>query len=166
MRRVGATFSTGKAPRSLGIDPGGNHLYVLNQDDSTISAFNIHAQSGFLREIPGSPYAIGETPTAFAIHPNGRLVYVANMASSNIATFDRNPLTGVLTERPPRLSVAGSPTSIAIDASGQLVYIGTKTGIQILKIGENDGRLKERVKVSTDKTPTSISLDQFRQLIR
>jgi|GEM_PF-6359222 len=53
---------TGGNPFSTTIDRAGRRLFVANWSDGAVSSYAIDADSGALREVPGSPFAVGPAP--------------------------------------------------------------------------------------------------------
>lgn len=133
------------------VDPGGNSLYVTNEDlgnasnsagDQGVDGFSITPASGNLAPLATSPYIIPIIdssdelqPTEIAINPSGSFVYVGlgnylPDSGGSIAGFTRDSVTGALT------LMAGSPfpsesssntsvtfvSSISVDPSGKFLY--------------------------------------------
>lgn len=113
---AGSPFPLPNNPFSLVVDPSGNYLYVVNQNeayqtsyppsqyDGSVSAFSINAASGALAPLAGSPYTDGINPTSIAIDPTGGFAYTAATkyttgytAFAQILGFSINSSTGVLT---------------------------------------------------------------------
>ena len=143
LQRVSAPIASGNTPVALAVDPTGNHLYAINQGANTISAYQIHYQSGLLRPLEGAPFATGNKPVAIAIHPEGKTVYVVNRKSRDICTYRRDSLTGVLKEITPRLPAGEKPVAMVLDASGRYAYLLNENAATLVKynINADDGQL-------------------------
>jgi 6-phosphogluconolactonase len=128
-------FAAGKFPQSVAVDPIGKFAYVVNEADSTISAYDI-GPSGALTQISGSPFLTGEAPQSVVVGPNGKFVYVVDADSANgngdISGYTINPASGALT------LIAGSPfpaglapLSAAVDPRGKFIYVANADGSNI-----------------------------------
>jgi 6-phosphogluconolactonase (cycloisomerase 2 family) len=126
-------FSTGLSPTYGMIDSTGNHLYVTNYDDQTMSEYTINNTTGALTAMPLSPVLIGyktppppttldgKNPGSFTINPAGTLlfatfqtghIYYFPMTSGNIS----NSFTG-------QIQLSGSVLNhIIINRSGNYIY--------------------------------------------
>jgi 6-phosphogluconolactonase (cycloisomerase 2 family) len=99
-----AAYPTGQKPTGIVLDPTGKYLYVANNTDSTISAYNVNASSGALTEMNGSPFAAGAAPWYLAVDPLGKFLYATNPASNTITGYTIAS-SGTLTQ------FVGSPAS-------------------------------------------------------
>src|SRR5262249_59949217 len=52
----------GTKPVSLGVNSGGQFLFVLNQGSTNISVLSIDTTRGLLTQIAGSPFAVAANP--------------------------------------------------------------------------------------------------------
>ncbi|HWM68394.1 MAG TPA: beta-propeller fold lactonase family protein [Steroidobacteraceae bacterium] len=117
---VGAQVPVGTSPTAVSIDPSGKFAYVANATGQ-LYGFRIHAFTGELLPIPGSPLLVGGTPRTIAFDPTGRVAYMANTTSNDISTFNIDGSTGALTGF--GLSTdAGNPISITVDPTGRFVH--------------------------------------------
>lgn len=122
----------GSNPVSVGVNSGGQFLFVLNQGSlspaapATISVFSIDSTRGLLSQVAGSPFPFASltapNPQILAVSPNAAALYVSNGPLGTISGFAIGS-GGILTE------VAGSPfaaggniTGITIDPKGQFLY--------------------------------------------
>jgi len=87
----------------LAIDPAGKFVYVVNDDDNTISAYAIDATSGGLTPLAGSPVPVHRGSDALAIEAAGKFAYVSSVESDSIFAYAIDATTGALTP------IAGSP---------------------------------------------------------
>ena len=116
---MGSPFAAGGTPNSLVIEPSGKYLYVTNNGDNTISAYQIDSSSGALAQISGSPFAItggGSEPEQIVVDPTGKYLYVACAALNGNSTgavtaFSITASTGAITQ------LSGSPFSLGTNAS-------------------------------------------------
>jgi 6-phosphogluconolactonase (cycloisomerase 2 family) len=80
-----ATVSAGANPTGIAISPNGVYAYVSNQDDGTVSQYQISA--GRLTAMPTATVASGSAPWGVAISPDGRYAYVANSGEGTVSQF-------------------------------------------------------------------------------
>ncbi len=72
------TLKVGRHPQDLAWAPDGEHLYVTNVDDHTVSVINL-AKRHVTATIP-----VGASPTSIAITPTGKKAYVTNLDDGTI----------------------------------------------------------------------------------
>ena len=118
----------GRLPNSVAVDAIGQFLYVVSEEDSTVSAFSIDPALGTGDDVPGSPfYDAGGIPVSVTVDPTGRFVYVANSGSiagvpGNVSAYSIGS-SGALTPVPGSPFAAGvDPLSVAVDPTGRFVY--------------------------------------------
>jgi 6-phosphogluconolactonase (cycloisomerase 2 family) len=112
----------GASAVSIAIDPGDKFAYVLTT--AGLIAFTIHATTGTLTPVAGSPVAVGSTPAAVAIDPSGSFLYVANGGSNNVSAYSINSGTGALSTVSGSPFLAGTdPVAISFDKSGKFIYV-------------------------------------------
>ncbi len=92
----------GAGPRHSAFSPDGRHLYVVNEINSTLAAFDYRAADGALKPIATwstLPLDFTQKSTAaeVRVHRSGRFVYSSNRGHDSIAIFARDPATGGLT---------------------------------------------------------------------
>jgi 6-phosphogluconolactonase len=58
------------APYSLGFDLSGSLLYVINNQQGSVSGFAVDKSSGALSPVAGSPFPAGSGPTSLAVLNN------------------------------------------------------------------------------------------------
>ncbi|HAN56231.1 MAG TPA: hypothetical protein DCQ77_08615, partial [Betaproteobacteria bacterium] len=67
----GSPFTAGIEPASITVNPAGTLAYVANQGNfghkGSISVYRIHAATGALTPIPGSPFTFGTKPDFITI---------------------------------------------------------------------------------------------------
>jgi 6-phosphogluconolactonase len=133
-------------PRHLAFAPDGRFLYLINELDGTVNAYEVDARSGALTErqtVAFLPADFPDKPSAADLHitPDGRFLYGSERASNTIAGFAVDPASGRLTpigsvptEPPPR--------GFRIDPRGRfLLAVGqTSNRMSVYAIG-GDGKL-------------------------
>jgi 6-phosphogluconolactonase len=171
---VCANSSVCSNPVALGVNSGGQFLFVLNQGavppataaPATISVFSIDTARGLLTPIAGSPFPfaslVAPNPQFLAVSPTAGLVYVSNGVSGTISGFSI-AANGTLSE------VAGSPfsvgadiTGMAIDPKGQFLYAADQVNNKIASFSIQSGGALTPVAGSpfaTDLGPGSVAVD-------
>lgn len=116
----------GAGPRHLDFHPDTQDCYLINELDSTVTAFERDPRTGALAEIE----TVGTLPTEFAgendtadihVHPSGRFVYGSNRGHDSIATFEvegdgRLALTDCVSTR------GEWPRNFGLDPTGKFLF--------------------------------------------
>jgi cysteine-rich repeat protein len=124
-------------PWSLGLAPGGAHLYVLALHDDAIVTFARDAGNGtltFLRSLVDGSAGVTRlaNPAAIAFSPDGEFAYVAVNGDGAVVVLDRDPADGTLAFVEDELLsnasfVAVSPDGAHVYATAGLASGGTLT---------------------------------------
>jgi 6-phosphogluconolactonase (cycloisomerase 2 family) len=119
----GQTFATaGISLQAIAATPGGQTLYVSDQQGAALFAFAINPDTGVLTE-PPSTIPTGKGPQSIAIDLQGQFLYTANSLDSTISAFTIGA-GGSLTPILPTTVVQGNgPVTVSIDPNGQLLYV-------------------------------------------
>lgn len=163
----------GSGPRMLAFHPRLPILYLLNQNDSTLSVLDYERSSGILTERAASPTTAdrrtrSNAPAALAVHPSGDLLFVSNRGDDTIAVFVLDP-TGMpaLRETVPsdpeaRRSSAGSganPRHLALTTNGDWLFVANTTAdnVTVFRVDAVGGALEPASSVAL-ATPTCVAL--------
>src|SRR5262249_8148127 len=97
-----AAVAPGAGPRHFAFHPTGRHAYVINELNSTVTAFSYDAAKGVLTEVQSVttlPEGFKGTnyPAEVVVHPTGKFVYGSNRGHDSIAVFTVDAATGKLT---------------------------------------------------------------------
>jgi 6-phosphogluconolactonase len=92
------------------IHPNGKFVYSSNRTHDTISAFEVHSETGKLTLIEREPVR-GATPRNFNLDPSGRWLLAAGQDSHTLGVFEVNQETGELTWN---MSSVFAPTPICV----------------------------------------------------
>jgi 6-phosphogluconolactonase len=144
-----AKVNPGGGPRHFAFNPDGKHAYVINEMQSTVTAFDWDKAAGTLKEIqtlstlPKDYTGTGNSTAEVVAHPSGKFLYGSNRGHNSIAVFsvDRNKGTLTLVEN---ASTQGStPRNFAIDPSGKWLLAANQRSdnIVVFKIDQATGRL-------------------------
>ena len=137
-------------------DGSTNRVWVVNQDNNSVSVFNA-ATNSRLAEIP-----VGSGPRTLAVAPNGN-VWVANKHAATISMINPATLAVVQTRSLPFASqpfgIAFAPTGgfafVTLEASGTLLKLDAVTGATVASLAV--GRNPRQVSVNADGTIVYVS---------
>lgn len=124
----GAVLRPGAGPRHLAVHPNGRYLYLANELDNTVTAFNYDAADATLREfqtLSTLPDRFRGENTVADIHPHpdGRWVYLSNRGHDSIAIYRCDAASGSL-EPAGHVPCGGAhPRNFAIDARGWVMVV-------------------------------------------
>lgn len=95
------TTKPGAGPRQLVMHPGGGFAYLINELDSTMTAFRYDADRGALSAVQTVPtlplgFAGRSTCAEVQIAPSGRFLYGSNRGHDSIAIYAIDPRNGTL----------------------------------------------------------------------
>lgn len=121
----------GAGPRHFTFHPNGKFAYVINELNSTITAFAYDKAKGSLRQLQ----TVSTLPAGFSgesycadihVSPNGKFLYGSNRGHNSIASFAVNALTGKLTPLAHTDTRGKWPRNFAIDPSGSLMLVANQ----------------------------------------
>jgi 6-phosphogluconolactonase len=139
----------GAGPRHLAFHPNGRFAYVINELNSTVTAFSFDKATGSLGEIetvdsiPGD-YVGRRWGSEIAVHPSGKFLYASNRADhESIALFTIAAATGKLTLVAHSHEGIKHPRHFAIDPSGLWLLCANHDtdNVNIFRIDASTGRL-------------------------
>jgi len=159
-----AALAPGAGPRHVAFGAGGRLAYVINELDSTITAFTADAQTGALEPLQTvSALPDGFTGTSYCadihMHPSGRFLYGSNRGHDSIAIFAVDPDTGALTPAGHCPTGGLWPRNFALDPSGQFVLAANQHSdtIVTLRIDQKTGGLTPTGQVANVPSPVCIA---------
>jgi 6-phosphogluconolactonase (cycloisomerase 2 family) len=156
------TARAGAAPRHVGFHPSRPYAYVINELDSTVTAYHFDPEKGVLKPfqilttLPSS-YTGNNTGAEIAVAPSGRFLYGSNRGHDSIAIFAVDASTGVLTSIGWEPTQGRTPRFFGLDPTGTRLYAANQTSdtVVIFEIDQTTGKLapaNETVKVATPST--------------
>ena len=158
-----AEVPSGAGPRHLGFHPNGRHAFVINEINSTLTAFAYDAGRGILtpRQTAGAlpPGFDGESAgAAVRVSPSGRFVYGSNRGHDSIALFAFDEREGALTAIGHEPTRGKTPRDFIIDPSGQFLLAANQdTGtIAVFRIDPRSGRLQPTGEAIPVPTPVCL----------
>jgi 6-phosphogluconolactonase len=141
-------LQAGAGPRHLTFHPNGKLLYVINELDSTIAAFDYNERNGTLAHIE----TLSALPSDFSgfsycadvhIHPSGKFLYGSNRGHNSLVVFEIDQRSGKL-KLVEHVSTQGDwPRNFAIDPFGQMLWVANQRSDNFVGFGidQETGRL-------------------------
>lgn len=126
------SVAPGAGPRHMAFHPNNRFVYLLNELDASLYAFEMDAPSGTLREIQtvsAQPEERLEKPAAADLHltPDGSFIYASVRTSNTLAAFRVDAVTGRL-EPAGQFATEEMPRGFNIDPFGRyLVCVGQRS---------------------------------------
>jgi len=117
----------GAGPRHTGFHPTAPFAFVLNELDSTLTAYRFDAETGALEPRqtlttlpPG--WNGRNTTSEIAVAPSGRFVYASNRGHDSVVVFAVEPGTGALSPVAWEPTQGKTPRFIGLDPAGATLY--------------------------------------------
>lgn len=140
----------GAGPRHLAFHPDGKHAYVINEMQSTITAFDYDPDGGVLTPLETlstlpKGFDGDNTGAEIQVHPTGKFVYGSNRGHDSIAIFAVGRRGGV-----PPLKAVGqestggkTPRNFAIDPTGTWLLAANQAtdNIVVFRVDGKSGQL-------------------------
>lgn len=119
-------LAPGAGPRQLVFHPGGGYAYLINELDSTMTAFRYDPATGALQEIQ----TLSTLPAGFDGHstcaevqvsPSGRFLYGSNRGHDSIVYYAIDPSDGRLTLLGHRSTGGKTPRNFTVTPDGEFL---------------------------------------------
>ncbi len=162
--QASAELQQGAGPRHLKLHPTGKYLYVINELDSTMTAFKYSGVNGTLTQIE----TISTLPADFSgvsycadvhVSPSGKFLYGSNRGHNSIVVFEIDQRTGKL-KTLEHVSTEGNwPRNFTIDPSGRFLLVANQRtdNVVTFAIDPLTGRLKSTGHVAEIPVPVCLS---------
>lgn len=127
------------------VTPDNQFVFVTNAPDNTISGFSIHASTGILTPVPGSPFATGGNACqgmGLAASPSAPFLYALNTCSQDVTSF-RIAGNGALTVVGAAASTGAEGEDLRVTGDGKFLGVslsGFQRGVAMFRIAA-DGTL-------------------------
>jgi 6-phosphogluconolactonase len=165
-----AAVKPGAGPRHMAFRPDGRFAYVINELDSTVTAFAYDAASGGLREVQTvstlPPHFDGENTTAeIAVHPNGKYLYGSNRGHESVVLFAIDEDAGTLKYVEDQDTGGRTPRHFELDRAGKHLIIANQATDTLLvcRIDGASGRLKPSGVFVEAPTPVCVKFLESRE---
>lgn len=143
-----AGVKPGAGPRHLAFHPSGRYAYVVNELDSTVTAFAYESRRGALSAVqtvstlPGG-FSESNTCAEVQVSASGKFLYASNRGQNSIAVLAIDGRTGKL--RPVQHEPTGgkTPRHFAIDPTGAYLLAANQNSdtIHTFRIDPGEGKL-------------------------
>jgi 6-phosphogluconolactonase len=143
-----ASLKPGAGPRHLTFHPHGRYAYVINELNSTITAFSYNKGQGTLSELQSVPTLpadfSGENSCAdIHVHPSGGRLYGSNRGHDSIVVYAIDERTGKLNYLQHHPTGGHTPRNFAIDPTGKFLLMANQRtdNVTVAHIDALSGRL-------------------------
>ena len=143
------SLKAGAGPRHMVFRPDGKFAYVVNELDSTVTAFSYDPITGKLTEVQTVPtlpaYYDGPNTTAeIDVHPSGKWLYVSNRGHNSVVLFNIDSDSGALSFVEEQGTGGKTPRHFGIQPSPKHLAIANQDSNTLLvcRIDAGNGRLK------------------------
>jgi 6-phosphogluconolactonase len=144
-----AAVRPGAGPRHFAFHPSGRFGYVINELQSTVTAFEWDGNAGTLKEVQ----TISSLPADFSgessgaevqVHPSGKFLYASNRGHDSIAVFQIDESKGTLAPIEYVPTQGKTPRNFGIDPTGTFLLAANQNSdnITVFRIDAKTGRLQ------------------------
>ena len=154
---------SGSGPRHVVFHPTAGYAYVVNELDSTVTAYNYDRVTGSLEPkqiVTTLPDTFtGENRAAgIGITPSGKFLYASNRGLNQITIFAIDQTTGMLTSVGWESTGGKMPRFFTLDPSGKFLYAANEATDTIVgfRIDEKNGKLTSLGTVAQTGSPVCI----------
>jgi 6-phosphogluconolactonase (cycloisomerase 2 family) len=143
--------------------PGGAAAYVVNELDSTVTAYGFDPETGnltpfqVLSSLPDT--FVGHSRAAeISISRDGRFLYASNRGHDSFAIFSINPVSGRLTSIGWEESHGRTPRFFTLDPSGAWMFIANEDSDNIVtfRVDQQTGLLSHEGEATRTGSPVCI----------
>ena len=145
-----AKVNPGAGPRHFAFHPSGKFGYVINELQSTVTAFNWDAAGGALTEMQTistlpEDFTRRTTTAEIEVHPSGKFLYGSNRGHDSIAVFAIDEANGKLTAVERTSTQGKTPRSFAVDPTGRFLFAVNQNtnNLVVFRIDQQSGRLTQ-----------------------
>ena len=126
-----AKVAPGAGPRHFAFRPDGKFAYVINELNSTVTAFAYDPASGTLKEVE----TVSTLPKGFVgknypadvqVHPSGKFLFGSNRGHDSIVVYAIDPQSGKLAYVENEGEGVKNPRNFGIDPTGSLMLVANQ----------------------------------------
>lgn len=143
-----AELKPGAGPRHFALHPNGQYAYVINELDSTVTAFAYDTASGALRAIQTVPtlpddFRGNSTCAEVRVHPSGKFLYGSNRGHDSITVYRVDQTKGTLSIVEHEQARIKTPRNFNIDPTGAFCLVGNQGSgtVVVFRIDPKTGAL-------------------------
>jgi 6-phosphogluconolactonase len=160
-----ARVAPGAGPRQIVMHPRDHYAYLINELDSTMTAFRYDEHRGAFEEIQ----TLSTLPQGFAgpstcaevqISPSGRFLYGSNRGHDSIAIFAVDQKDGTLTAMGHQSTLGETPRHFTVSPDGTLLLAANQdTGnLAVFRISAETGTLEPTGHIVDVPTPVCVRI--------
>ncbi|HTX71963.1 MAG TPA: lactonase family protein [Rectinemataceae bacterium] len=153
----------GAGPRQVVFHPGGTRAYVVNELDSTVSAFGYDAAGGtfeYIETVSTLPtdYSGPSSCAEIQVSPSGRQVYASNRGHDSIAIFQVDAESGALRPSGHESTQGRTPRSFGIDPTGRFLLAANQDSdsVIVFRVDSAEGGLEPTGQIVSVPTPVCV----------
>jgi len=158
-----APVAPGAGPRHFAFHPNGRFAYVINELNSTVTAFQYDARRGILKEIQTLPTLpeglhVANWTAEVQVHPSGKFLYGSNRGHDSLVIYAIDPETGLLRYVGNQPTQGKTPRNFGIDPTGTYLLAANEQTdtIVVFRIDPQTGELKPTGHVVETPTPVCV----------
>jgi 6-phosphogluconolactonase len=157
-----AQTKPGAGPRHFVIHPGGKFAYVINELDSSLTAFAYDNSKGVLKEVQTvstlpEGYQGNNSCADVHVHPSGRFLYGSNRGHDSIVAFTIDDRSGKLSYLAHESTQGKTPRNFVIDPTGAFLLAANQNSDTVMTFRiEPTGKLKPAGPVTEVPTPVCL----------
>lgn len=143
------SVNPGAGPRHFAFHPQGRFAYVINELQSSVTAFAYDASQGSFEELQTvstlpADFQEDNTTAEILVHPSGRFLYGSNRGHDSIAVFAIDPQDGRLQPVQHQATGGQTPRNFGIDPTGQFLLAANQASdsVVVFRIDPSTGELK------------------------
>jgi 6-phosphogluconolactonase (cycloisomerase 2 family) len=153
----------GAGPRHAGFHPTRPYAYVLNELDSTLTAYRYDPERGALEPLQvvstlPDTFTGRNTTSEIAVAPSGRFVYASNRGHDSVVVLAVDPATGTLAPVGWQPTQGKTPRFIGLDPGGGVLYAANQDSDTIVafRVDPQSGALSPTGLVVAVGSPSTI----------
>lgn len=154
----------GAGPRHFAFHPRGRFAYVINEMQSSVTAFSYDPKRGVLKElqtiatIPKDFAGSNNTTAEVQVHPSGKFLYGSNRGHDSIAVFAIDRRKGTLTPVEQTPTQGKTPRNFGIDPSGAYLIAANQgsDSLVVFRIDPKTGKLTPTGQIETVGSPVCV----------
>ncbi len=162
-RASAASVKPGAGPRHFAFHPAGRYAYVINELNSTVTAFRYDSEAGQLSEIQ----TVSTLPAGFegenytaevVVDPSGRFLYGSNRGHNSIAVFAIDTTRGTLRLLEPESTGGKWPRNFNVDPTGAFLLAANQQSdnVVVFRIDQHTGELDPTGQVVSTPGPSCL----------
>ncbi len=140
-------LAPGSGPRHFAFHPNGRFAYVINELNSTVTAFAYDARRGALQTVATvstlpKGFSGSNTTAEVQVHPSGKFLYGSNRGHHSIAVFAIDANSGRLSPLGHTPTQGKTPRNFGIDPSGRWLLAANQDSdtVMVFRVDPKTGK--------------------------